>query len=172
MTQCQEFDIGGYSHKIGLFADDVVLALTNPAASLGKVQGILNDFRLVYYYKRHSNKSSILPICLSKQLKAQLKAKLKVKAKVANNLAYLGVNLTSPSESTYRANFPRLIGTIKQDLQHISMFELSWVGRVAALKMIVLPKIIYHFRTIRIVIPDCLFIEVDTFLGNLYGGRK
>lgn len=30
-------DIGGYPHKIGLFADDVVLTLTSPASSLEKV---------------------------------------------------------------------------------------------------------------------------------------
>lgn len=51
-------------HKIGLFADDVVLTLTTPASSLVRVHQILNSFGSVSYYKLNATKSSILPMFL------------------------------------------------------------------------------------------------------------
>lgn len=80
--------------------------------------------------------------------------------------------MTSPTSLTYEANFPKLIGIIKQDLQHISKYELSWIGRIAAMKIILLPKIIYHFRTIPIIIPDHFFKEVDKLFRQFIWGKK
>lgn len=44
-------EIDGYFHKIGLFANDVVLTLTNLASSLDKVQELLEKCGLASYYK-------------------------------------------------------------------------------------------------------------------------
>lgn len=65
--------IGGYNYIIGLFADDVVLTLTNPASSLANVQFLLDTFGSVSHYKLNTTKSCIMPIGDPKNLKAQLK---------------------------------------------------------------------------------------------------
>lgn len=61
-------------HKIGLFADDVVLTLTNPESSLRAVQQIITDFSKVSFYKLNIAKSTILPINIQKSALAYLKS--------------------------------------------------------------------------------------------------
>lgn len=58
--------VAGQHHKIVLFSDDVVLTLTNPKSSLAAVQNIINNFSNISYYKLNTNKSTVLPINMSK----------------------------------------------------------------------------------------------------------
>lgn len=51
-----EVMIGNTEHKIGLYADDVLLSLTNPLTSLPALKDKLNCFSRVSLYKtNHSN---------------------------------------------------------------------------------------------------------------------
>lgn len=52
--------IGKTSHKISLFADDVILVLTNPNSSLPEAQKLLDWFGRISYYKLNVTKSHIL----------------------------------------------------------------------------------------------------------------
>lgn len=45
------FQIGRCFHSVSLFADDIILMLTNPAPSLGAVQNALHLVLTVSYYK-------------------------------------------------------------------------------------------------------------------------
>lgn len=44
-------EIGGYVHKISLYADDVMLYLTNPESSLPNLSQLLENFREISGYK-------------------------------------------------------------------------------------------------------------------------
>ncbi|CAI9563252.1 unnamed protein product [Staurois parvus] len=51
--------------------------------------------------------------------------------------------------------------------------ELSWLGRLAAFKMLILPKLLYFFRTIPILIPHSYFSKLDiAFKKYIWNGRK
>lgn len=51
---------GGQEHKIGLYADDIVLLLKNPVKSLQEAQNVIRDFSKVSYYKVNEDNSVIL----------------------------------------------------------------------------------------------------------------
>lgn len=53
--------IGNTSHKISLFADDVILILTNPASSLAEVQKMLTWFSEISYYKVSISTLNLMP---------------------------------------------------------------------------------------------------------------
>lgn len=55
-------NVTGHIHKIGLFSDDVVLTLTNPASSLASVQSVVQDYGAVSNYKLKITTSCILPV--------------------------------------------------------------------------------------------------------------
>lgn len=59
-------NVAGYVQKIGLFADDVVLTVTNPAFSLARLQ-VLQTYGAISYYKSNITKLCILPINIPKK---------------------------------------------------------------------------------------------------------
>lgn len=58
------FKVGDIEHKINLFADDVILMITNLRSSLASVQILLKKFSDVSYYKVNKHKSYILELGL------------------------------------------------------------------------------------------------------------
>ena len=54
--------IGQDVHKLGLFADDIILTLTEPDISLPTIHAILEKFKDVSYYKINQEKCFILPM--------------------------------------------------------------------------------------------------------------
>lgn len=61
-------------HKISLFADNVVLMVTNPIRSLRAIQDTLHQFSSVSYYKLNTTKSVVFPTPLPPQMAARLKS--------------------------------------------------------------------------------------------------
>lgn len=82
----------------------------------------------------------------------------------AKSITYLGIQLSYPTGSLYDANFTPLLSNISIDLKRMSKTQLSWVGRAAAFKMQVLPKILYLFRTLPIPIPIPFFTKCNSLL--------
>lgn len=79
-------------HKISLFADDVILILTNPTSSLAEVQSILNWLSKVSYYKVNTTKSFILDIKLDAKTKNLLQLQYFF-TWADKDISYLGIQL-------------------------------------------------------------------------------
>lgn len=58
-------EIGGYVHKISLYANDVMLYFTNPESSLPNLSQLLENFREISGYKININKSVMMPLNLA-----------------------------------------------------------------------------------------------------------
>ena len=68
-------------------------------------------------------------------------------------LKYLGVNLTPSFTSLYHSKFPPLYRSIRELLQKWKKHQISLLGRIASVKMVILPKLLYLFQTLPIPIP-------------------
>lgn len=156
--------IGDRIHEIGLFADGIILSLTNLNKSLHLPQSVLNSFSKVCYYNINNRKSFALPMNISKDTFTILKEKYNDNWD-ASSFTYLGINLTFPTKKLYAANFPKLLYLISKDFQNIKQTHLSWIGKIAAFKMQTLPKILY--QSIPIPIPSSFFKILNTKLRNL-----
>ena len=79
-------------HKVSLYADDLLLYVSDPISSFPTIFKILNEYSSVSGYKLNYQKSEILPINnLAKQLPQSI-----VPFKWSNNgFRYLGIHITS-----------------------------------------------------------------------------
>lgn len=89
------------------------------------------------------------------------------------SVAYLGVQLTSSSAKLYSCNYPPLLANIEEEMDQIHKLHLSWMGRIAAYQMQILPKLLYHFRTLLIPIPQTFFLQLTNKLKKfIWAGKK
>lgn len=145
--------VGEEKHVVSLFADDVILFLTDPKTSLPQTLQILQSFSSVSYYKVNFSKSLILDLGVEHSTKKYLQDSLPF-SWASDSIPYLGITLTQRVQSIPRKNYETLYNTIQTQLKAWSTKDLSWAGRLAALKMSILPQIIYYFRVLPMHIPN------------------
>lgn len=69
-------------------------------------------------------------------------------------ITYLGITLTNSISTLVKTNLNILITKLEKQLRDMANKEISWLGRIAAYKMLILPQILYIFRTIPLHIPQ------------------
>lgn len=73
----------------------------------------------------------------------------------------------------FQHNYFPLDSKLQQDLQNLAKCEFSWMGKLAALKMIQLPQVLHIFRTLPIPIPASYFNSLQTVLSkHVWKGKK
>lgn len=152
------------SHIINLFADDVVLILTNPLISLPATHQVLTGFSSLSYYKVNFSKFLILDLGVHKLTRQLIVANMPF-SWADKGIPYLGTVLTSIAKLA-EANYNPLIEDIGKELQLFAKFELSWAGRIATYKMIILPKILYIFHTLPIPVKSVYFHTLNSLLRS------
>lgn len=161
-----------HHHKISLFADDVILALSNPDKSLPTAHDVLAQFSKISYYKVNASKSSILGIHIHKKLENHLKHSLPYPW-TNESINYLGIKLTYPVSKTYTINYTPLLSSFQPELSRLGKHHLTWLGRLAAYKMLILPKLIYIFRVLPIPAPASFFRSMQKQLSNfVWAGKR
>lgn len=67
-----------------------------------------------------------------------------------SSIKYLGIALTARIENLYTNSYPPLYKKLENNLKTWSKHELSWLGRINSIKMTLLPRILYFFRSLPI----------------------
>lgn len=166
------FQIGGKVHKISLFADDVILMLTNPHSSLTAAQAFLNKYSKVSYYRVNASKSHILNLGIDSVTKNLLSLQFPFQWS-ETSLAYLGITLTKNIENLFKANYIPFKQKLIKSLEQISKHEFSWTGRIAAFKMTILPQLLYVFHSLHIPIPCSYLSSLQSILSKfIWKGKK
>lgn len=165
--------IGQHSHKIGLYADDIIIWLTDPLKSLPPLCDLLHQFSQVSMYKLNKSKSAMFGFSLPPHLKKAITTVSPFSWAPNSSMPYLGIQLTSPSSVLLRTNLSILI----QKLQDISKSLLnvctSWAGRIALSKMFLLPHILYFFRTLPLPILQSDVANLQRIINHfIWAARK
>lgn len=143
--------VGDEDHKIGLYADDIVLICSSPSESLKALLGLIADYSKVSYYKLNKTKSIILPITNPLSQKVTL-APYNFRW-ADDHIPYLGILLTTDPHGTIDLNVNHLLTQLDKDTKSLSQSPLSWLARINLVKMLFLPKYLYVARTIPYLIP-------------------
>lgn len=142
---------GRQTHKCALFADDILLFVTDPLISLPNICKLLDNFSADTGLKVNYSKSTALNVNIPEHLVSRLKEKFRFQWH-DSCIPYLGVNLAASVDRFYEINFSPMYRKLAEDLVHWGKLGLSWLGRVNSIKMNLLPRILYLFRALPIPI--------------------
>lgn len=125
---------GGFTHKVSLYADDLLLYLSNPTVSLPYIIHLLNNVNRKSGYKLNFSKSVLFPINSLAQNLNYYACPFRLDRE---SFTYLGIVITHSHKNLYEANFKKLLENMKFNLE--STLPISLEGHVKTVKMTVLP---------------------------------
>lgn len=163
--------MAGVQYKTSLFADDVILTLTNSERSLPSVTALLELYGSLTYYKVNTSKSLILDLFVNPRIKQTLMSKFPYSWQECY-IPYLGILLHKKSSKLIEVNFPPLYQSIQTEITRLSKVEKTSWGRIVLYKIILLPKIIYMFRTLPVLIPKSYTHKLHTQVNRYIWQNK
>lgn len=157
---------------MNLFADNVILTVTNPNISLPNLLVLLTQFGKISGLQVNPEKSKALNISLPLPLLQNLQQTFQYQWE-PYKLPYLGVFLTRDYFSLYEANYPPIIQKLHTLLDTLPIHLLSWLGHIATIKMTYLPKLLYLVRGLAISILNQVLRQIQTcVMCFIWGNRK
>uniref|UniRef100_A0A6I8RW77 Reverse transcriptase domain-containing protein n=1 Tax=Xenopus tropicalis TaxID=8364 RepID=A0A6I8RW77_XENTR len=159
------------SQSIGLFADDIILTLSNPHISIPNVLQELKEFYHISWYKINGSKTQALQINISATETQRMKENFEFDWQ-DQSIKYLGVKITKDPELLFKANYLPLQKSLLNDYQKWKVHYISWLGRIVATKMNVMPRILYLFRTIQVQLPATYLKTLQSQMNNFIWANK
>lgn len=83
---------------------------------------------------------------------------------------YLGISISKSYHQMTNDNILLVIKHIQESCARWELLKFSWLGRLAAVKMVLLPKLIFIFLNAVLDIPSKLLRKIQTILNNFILG--
>lgn len=162
--------IAGDEHKIGLFADDVIIFLQDPNTMFTKLVKILEDFGRMSGYKLNMSKTQVLTFNYkpNKEIRGRFNFNWN-----ANSIKYLGVTLTQELDNTCEINYKLINDNIRRDVAKWSTQTMDFSSRIEVVKMNLLPRLLYLFLSLPAKVTDSQFITWDKLISRfIWAGTR
>uniref|UniRef100_A0A8D0A163 Reverse transcriptase domain-containing protein n=1 Tax=Sander lucioperca TaxID=283035 RepID=A0A8D0A163_SANLU len=137
--------VGPTEHRISLFADDVILFISNLNTSIRITLEIIQLFSEISGYKLNKTKSSIL--LLNEHERANPIPDV-IQFNVVTQFEYLGIQILPSLEKIVEVNYNLLVTGMQNSVDRWMPLPISIIGRINILKMNILPKLLYMFQNI------------------------
>lgn len=154
---------GGIEHKTSLYADDLLLYVSDPVTNVPRILSLLRTFGSFSGYKLNIQKSECFPI--NKRAHDILQY-LQPFHCTTSGFKYLGVNITPSLDSLCDQNLNVLTTKVKADLQRWGSLPVSLAGRVQSIKMNVLPRYLYLFQCLPVFLTKSFFEKLDSIISS------
>lgn len=158
-------------HKLALFADDVLIYLTQPTLTFPKLMDTLHRYGTFSGYKLNVQKTQVLSCNYTPPDHISRKYNLRWDA---DYIKYLGVNIPKDIRKLVDLNYTPLNINIRADLQRWTLIPfLSLHSKVESIRMNILPRLLYLFQALPVEVPTHQFIEWDKLISRfLWQGKK
>ena len=162
--------IGGSVHKLMLYADDILIFITNPGKSVPALLRIIESFSSFSGYRVNWAKSEALPLtsyCPKSLFQAgSFQWPLK-------GITYLGKLIPRQISDIVKCNLDPLLEKINLDVERWSPLYLSLWGKINVIKMNCAPKLDYILQSLPLNIPIKYFKQFDVLCKKfLWNGKK
>ena len=160
----------GLEHRVSLYADDLLLYVSDPLTSIPHALSLLSSFGVFSGYKLNISKSEFLSI---NRLAEDLPPTLIPFRNASEGMKYLGVTVTRSMRTLRDNNLSALTSAIKSDLQRWNCLPLSMAGRIQTIKMNVLPRYLYFFQCLPIFLPRSFFSHIESMISTfIWAGKQ
>lgn len=156
------YTIGTQSLKITVFADDIAIYSTDVLAALDAVTLEANRFGRVSGYKLNPNKTQILTNYTI----------LDPPVGLCDVVTYLDIKISSDTTNGITLNYEALLKDTALLLKKWHKIPIGIIGRINLIKMKVLPRFIYLFRSIPLRVNNSFFNRLEGILGSFIWGYK
>lgn len=95
------------------------------------------------------------------------------RCEIVQKVKYMGVDLTNKNIDLLKNNYEKLGKKINEDLLKWNQLNLSLLGRIATIKMNILPRMLFLFQTIPIIMKRQYFLYWKKAITNfIWAGEK
>lgn len=152
---------GTSESTIGLYADDVVLTLSDARTSLSPLLDLINGFGKLSGFTINWQKSLFMPLAdgLDSGFLDNLPFKLST-----DHFVYLGIKIARNPKLLFKLNYLDMIDKLKIMIDKWKLLPISLIGRVNIIKMVVLPKFLYLFQNVPIFLTASFFKSIDSLI--------
>uniref|UniRef100_A0AAR2IKV5 Reverse transcriptase domain-containing protein n=1 Tax=Pygocentrus nattereri TaxID=42514 RepID=A0AAR2IKV5_PYGNA len=164
--------LGGVDHHLSLYADDVVIFMSQPELSTPILLDLIKSFGYISGYTINWQKSEFMPLGKNPKPEFLHRLPFKVTDKADNSFKYLGIIITKTLADTFNKNFVPLLVKVEDDFARWSTLPLSLAGRVNLVKMAILPKFLYLFQHIPVLISKKFFNKLNKLVSKFLWANK
>uniref|UniRef100_A0A2D4HEM4 Reverse transcriptase domain-containing protein n=1 Tax=Micrurus lemniscatus lemniscatus TaxID=129467 RepID=A0A2D4HEM4_MICLE len=131
----------------------------------------LEQFGVVAGLKINTKKTKLMTKNLTGKQNLELEEAMGLQ--VLKKVKYLGIWLTAHCKTPKENNYDKLMQQVKKDLETWVKLQLSLLGRIATIKMNILPKFLYIFQMIPIKVHRKFFEEFNKIIAKfIWQGKK
>uniref|UniRef100_A0A669DKG7 Reverse transcriptase domain-containing protein n=1 Tax=Oreochromis niloticus TaxID=8128 RepID=A0A669DKG7_ORENI len=160
----------GVTHKLSLYADDFLLYISDPLNPFPVLFNILDQYGTLSGYKLNYQKSELQPL---NSLARALPHSIVPFKWTETGFRYLGGFISSSIPKMMRENFLSLLDNVGKDCDRWTSLPLSVAGRVNMIKMSVLPKFLYLFQHVPVLLTKAFFDKLEKILSHfIWGGKQ
>lgn len=146
--------IGSREDRIALYADDMLLFMSNPQVALTRAIELLNTFGIFSGLYINWSKSSLMPLSSACSLGPDNHF---CRLPILDHFKYLGIYISNNHKTLVQMNVHPLIDHFK------SKFRVCWIN---LLKMVVLPKCLYALQHSPVMVPRQLFCSMESLMST------
>ncbi|KAF7244640.1 hypothetical protein EYD10_09237 [Varanus komodoensis] len=158
------------SYKLQAFADDLIFIIEEPLVTMSKLLQRIEEYGDVTGMKINRDKTKLLVKNLTLEQRKTLAEQ--VDLQIVKKVKYLGIFLTAKCTTLKEDNYDKLFKEIKSDLEKWANLQLSLLGRIALVKMNILPKLLFLFQMIPIKIDKKFFDDLNTHILRFIWKKK
>ncbi len=160
----------GVEYKVSLYADDLLLYITDPLSCISEVVKILEEYGYFSGYKLNFSKSICFPI---NHMADQITDTDLPFCTSKSEFKYLGINITCSYTDLFKANYNPILKKLESEFQRWSVIYLSLAGKINCVQINVIPRLLYLFQSLPIFLPKSFFRSTNRLLSSfIWGGKK
>lgn len=152
-------------HIISLFADDIIIYLSNLASSIPTLVSVIESFGKFSGYKVNNSKSTILFLNKNERQNPPIIMSFSASQK---GFTYLGINIVPEIENIVASNYDPLVQSVTESLNRWMPMPISMLGRINVLKMSILPKFLHLFQSIPLPLSQSFFRKTQKPVLKFY----